>query len=63
MDLDKYIIVYNESNVQARNYKYFNIVLSILKPFFDKHNIKIVQLSSANHIEGVNKAVNVPLKQ
>jgi len=63
MDLDKYIIVYNESNVQARNYKYFNIVLSILKPFFDKHNIKTVQLSSTNHIEGVNKAVNVPLKQ
>tara|TARA_R100001129_G_scaffold176047_1_gene149644 strand:+ start:2475 stop:3617 length:1143 start_codon:yes stop_codon:yes gene_type:complete len=63
LDFDKYIVLYNEDNVQSRNYKYFNIVLSILRPFLNKHNIKIVQFGFNQHIEGVNKTLNLPLKQ
>jgi len=63
LDFDKYIVLYNEHNVQSRNYKYFNIVLNILKPFLNKNNIKIVQFASDKHIEGVNKTLNLPLKQ
>ena len=63
LDFDKYIVLYNEDNVQSRNYKYFNIVLSILRPFLNKHNIKIIQFGTNQHIEGANKTLNLPLKQ
>ena len=63
LEFDKYIVIYNEDSTHSRNYKYFNIVLHILRPLFHKHNIKVVQLGSANHIEGVNKTLNLPLKQ
>ena len=63
LDFDKYIVLYNEHNVQSRNYKYFNIVLGILRPFLNKHNIKIVQFGSDQSIQGVNKTLNLPLKQ
>mgnify|MGYP003131658508 CR=1 FL=1 len=63
LNFDKYIVLYNEDNIQSRNYKYFNIVLSVLRPFFNKYNIKIVQFGLNKNIEGVNKVLNLPLKQ
>tara|TARA_R110002020_G_scaffold5685_2_gene23388 strand:- start:1598 stop:2740 length:1143 start_codon:yes stop_codon:yes gene_type:complete len=63
IEFDKYIVLYNENNNQSRNYKYFDVVLHILKPLLDKYNIKIIQLTSSVHVEGVDKAFNLPLKQ
>jgi len=61
----KYITIYSESEIQSKHYKYYNIVLDLLRPFLDKENIEIIQIDSKNHIiQGVNKILaNLSFKQ
>ncbi len=63
IEFDKYITIGIDDENQSRNYKNYDIVFFILKPFLIKHGIKIVQLSGKSLIKGVDKALNIPFKQ
>jgi hypothetical protein len=60
---DKYITIYVDNNTSSRNYKHYSVLLFILKPFLQKHNIKIVQLGGTAKIEETEIALNLPFKQ
>lgn len=62
---NQYITIHSESSIQSKNYKYFNIVLSLLKPFLIEKNIKVFQIDcKSNHIEGIDKGFsNLSFKQ
>ena len=63
IQFDKYITISVDSSTTAKNYKHYGIVLFILKDFFKRHGIKIVQLGGQQLIDGVNSALNLPFKQ
>jgi hypothetical protein len=44
---DGYITICVDSQIQSRNYKYYNTVIDIIKQSLDKRNIKIIQIGSA----------------
>jgi len=55
---NKYITIYSEENIQSKNYKYFNLVLELIAPIFQKENIKIIQIDcKKNSINGANKVL------
>lgn len=41
---DKYIVLHAGSGMESKNYDYYDDVVSFLKPYLDKENIKIVQI-------------------
>ena len=41
LDIDKYITLANNDNVESKNYPYYNVVLNLLKPFLDRANIRL----------------------
>lgn len=63
IEFENYITVSVDEENQSKNYKNYDIVFFILKPFLQKHNIKVVQISGKRLINGVDKALNIPFKQ
>ena len=63
VNFDKYITLSVDQNSSSRNYKHYPIVFFILKPFLDKHGIKVIQLGGGVKIDGVDAALNIPFKQ
>ena len=59
---EKYITV-NQAGVSSKIYSHYDIVLSLLKPFLDRADIKVVQMGGEKKIEGVDSALNVSFKQ
>lgn len=41
---DKYIVLHAGSGMESKNYDYYDDVVSFIKPYLDKENIKIVQV-------------------
>jgi hypothetical protein len=41
---DKYIVLHAGSGMESKNYDYYDDVVSFIKPYLDKQNIKIVQI-------------------
>jgi hypothetical protein len=41
---DKYIVLHAGSGMDSKNYDYYDDVVSFLKPYLDKQNIKIIQI-------------------
>jgi hypothetical protein len=62
---EKYIVIYSEDKTQSKNYKHYNMVLELLKPFLIEKNIKIIQIDcSSEPIRNVNKCLsNLSFKQ
>lgn len=44
---DNYITIYLEDKAQSKSYKYYELVIDMIKPYLAKNNIKIIQLGSA----------------
>jgi hypothetical protein len=44
---NKYLVVYLEPEVEAKKYKYYDIVFDSIRPFLKKNNIKIVQIGDS----------------
>ena len=60
---DRYITISVDNNTPAKNYKHYSVLLFILKPFLEKHKIKIIQLGGSHKIEETETALNLPFKQ
>jgi len=56
---EKYITIQGDSRYQSRQYNWFPEVLSILKPFLDKENIKVVQIGGSGDAIIPNIDVNL----
>jgi hypothetical protein len=41
---DKYIVLHAGSGMESKNYDYYDDVVSFIKPYLDKENIKIIQV-------------------
>jgi hypothetical protein len=41
---DKYIVLHAGSGMESKNYDYYDDIVSFIKPYLDKQNIKIVQI-------------------
>lgn len=55
---DKYITIFSEEKMTSKNYKYYDMVLELLRPFLLEKNIKVIQIDTkSNQIKGVNKVV------
>ena len=55
---DKYITIFSEESMPSKNYKYYDIVLELLRPFLSEKNIKVIQIDTKdNQIKGVDKVV------
>lgn len=62
---NKYIVIYSEENIQSKHYKYYNIVLDLLRPILNSQNIQVIQIDVKNNtITGINKGIsNLLFKQ
>jgi|APGre2960657373_1045057.scaffolds.fasta_scaffold18616_2 hypothetical protein len=62
---DKYIVLHSEEKIQSKNYKYYNMVLELLRPFLIENNIKIIQIDCKSEpVSHVNKVLsNLSFKQ
>ena len=60
---DKYITIYQPSDMPSKTYSHYDVVISLLKPFLERAKIKIVQLGGNKKIEGVDSALNISFKQ
>ena len=47
----KYITL-NQAGVASKTYSHYDIVLSLLKPFLDRADIKVIQIGGDKKIEG-----------
>ena len=63
INIGRYITISVDQDMPSRNYKHYGIVLFILKPFLEKHNIQVVQLNGKGRVDGVAAALNLPFKQ
>ena len=53
---NKYITIHSDSNIQSKKYSYWDEVISLVKPFLEKENIKIIQIGTNNEqlINGID---------
>ena len=58
----KYITL-NQAGVASKTYSHYDIVLSLLKPFLDRADIKVIQIGGDKKIEGTEAALNISFKQ
>ena len=63
INIGRYITISLDEDTPSRNYKHYGIVLFILKPFLEKHNIRVVQLNGKGRVDGVATALTLPFKQ
>ena len=63
LKFDKYITIGEEVGNESKRYPYFNVVLSLLRPFLDRAKIKVLQLGGKERIEGADEALNLSFKQ
>ena len=55
---DKYITIFSEEEIQSKNYKHYDMVLELLRPFLSQKNIKVIQIDTrGKQIKGVNKVI------
>lgn len=60
---DKYITLNNNDDTPSKHYPFYDIVLSLLKPYLIEQNIKVIQLGGKIKIAGVDNALNLKYKQ
>ena len=60
---DKYITLSNNDDTPSKHYPFYDIVLSLLKPYLIKENIKVIQLGGKTRIAGADNALNLKYKQ
>jgi hypothetical protein len=63
INFNKYITISVDQNNPSRNYKHYAVVFFILKQFFEKHGIKVIQLGGTTKIDGSDVALTLPFKQ
>tara|TARA_Y100000004_G_scaffold36653_1_gene39370 strand:+ start:1188 stop:2336 length:1149 start_codon:yes stop_codon:yes gene_type:complete len=63
LNFDKYITISKDDGIESKSYPYYDLVVDLLKPFFDRANIKIVQLGGNSRIKGSDAALNLTFKQ
>jgi hypothetical protein len=56
---EKYITIYNDNQINSRNYDYFTEVINLIKPLLEQENIKIIQVGNANNsaIKNIDEAL------
>ena len=57
---EKYIVFQGGTEMQCKQYKYWDIVFSLIKPHLSKNNIKIVEISNNNilNTQGVDEIIS-----
>jgi hypothetical protein len=56
---NKYITIHLEDDIQSKKYKYYHIVLSLLKPFLIEQNIKVFQIDcKSEYIDNIDKGLS-----
>ena len=63
INIKKYITLSLDQDTPSRSYRHYGVVLFILKPFLEKHNIQVVQLNGKGRVDGVATALTLPFKQ
>ena len=63
LNFDNYITISKDDGIESKSYPYYDLVVDLLKPFFDRANIKIVQLGGNSRIKGSDAALNLTFKQ
>jgi hypothetical protein len=59
---EKYITLSTEKEHGSQSYKYYNIVLDLVRPALNAHNIKIIQINGPP-IKGIDILLNLTFKQ
>ena len=55
---EKYITIFSEDSIQSKHYKFYNIVLDLLRPVLSENKIQVIQIDAKNHIiQGIDKAM------
>jgi hypothetical protein len=47
---EKYIVIYNEQEVQSKNYRYYTLVIDLIKNALSTSNVSVVMIGSNNNI-------------
>ena len=43
---EKYIVIYNEQSIDSKRYRYYSLVIDLIKPELHKHGISVVLIGS-----------------